>query len=123
MHPRSQPALVALSLSLGFAVPAIASADRAPNPKPLEEKRIEEVKPPPSPDAPAKADTPPANPMDPLADKPEAKTETKIETKTAAPAADAKKTESGGMCRAGAPSGGWELLVLAALGLRARRRR
>jgi len=121
MHRSTQPALVVLSLSLAFAVPAIALADRAPNPRAIEEKRIEEVKPPPSPDAPAKADTPPLSPSDPLASA--AKTETKTETKTDAAAKDAKKTESGGMCRAGAPAGGWELLVLVALGLRARRRR
>ena len=120
MHPRTQPALVALSLGLSFAVPAIARADRAPNPKQIEETRKEEVKPP-SPDAPAKAAAPPPNPMDPLAAA--TKTEAKTETKTAAPASDTKKTEAGGMCRAGAPTGGWELLILMALGLRARRRR
>ena len=117
MHPRSQPALVALSLSLAFAVPAVAHADRAPNPKQIEEVRKEEVKSP-SPDA---APTPPPNPADPLAAKPETKVETRVETKTDA-AKDAEKTESGGMCRVGAPAGGWELLVLAGLGLRARRR-
>lgn len=97
----------ALSLTLALVAPTLAHADRAPNP--------EQIKPPPAPPAPspppAPAEAPPA-PATPAKVEAPAKTETKTTT----------KTESGGMCRAGAPAGGWELLVLLALGLRGRRR-
>lgn len=106
MHTRTSRACLALSLGLVVITPAIARADRTPSPSQIE------------------AAPPPAPPVaDPA--KVEVKTDTKVETKTEAKteANKAPVKAEGGMCRVGATSGGWELMVLALLGLRARRRR
>lgn len=110
MHTRTSRACLALSLGLVFLAPAIARADRTPSPT-----QIEAVPPPAPPVAdPAKVEA-----------KAEVKTETKVETKTDAKTETKKEPAKaeGGMCRVGATSGGWQLMVLALLGLRARRRR
>lgn len=113
----------ALSLALGLIAPAIAHADRAPNP--VDVKATPPV-PPPAPPTSEPAKVEPAKVETKTEAKVETKTEAKVEAKTDAKAADAKaadaKKESGGMCRVGAPAGGWELLALLGLGLARRRR-
>lgn len=110
MHARTPRIWFALPLMVVLAAPAVARADRTPTPSDIKEA-TPPVPPPAAPaatPAPAVAKSEPAKPAAP------------------ADAAPAKKTEpqaSGGMCSVGAPAGGWELLALAGLGLRAGRRR
>jgi hypothetical protein len=110
MHAHTPRVRFALPLMLVLAAPAVARADRTPTPSDIKEARP--PVPPPTP--------PVATPV------PAAPTPAKEVTPTPAPVKEAAKQEpqaSGGMCRVGAPAAGWELLVLAGLGLRARRRR
>jgi MYXO-CTERM domain-containing protein len=107
----SHRACFAVSLTLALLAPALALADRAPNPEAIKQ------------DPPIPPPTPAADPAPAVEAKVEtrandAKVEAKVETK----ASDAKPAQSGGMCQVGAPAGGWGLLALLGLGLARRRR-
>jgi MYXO-CTERM domain-containing protein len=110
----SHRACFAASLTLALLAPALALADRAPNPEAIKQ------------DPPIPPPTPASDPA-PAAPAVEAKVETrasdaKVEAKVETRASDAKPAQSGGMCQVGSPAGGWGLLALLGLGLGRRRR-